>query len=163
MKIQFIPISFFMAMLVSCLSSYLGCGSNGYTIGDSNPSDNNVFQQGDTNGNNGNGNNNNGNNNNGNNNNGNNNNGNSNANPGNDECTTITYTKAIKAILDTHCTGCHGAGDTYDVSQYTSAKKNASAVKRVVQNGTMPPASGAPLSADKKNNIYKWVECNTPE
>jgi mono/diheme cytochrome c family protein len=159
MKARFIPLSFVMALMASFTASYLGCGENKSSTSDANnllpdpnrPLDSNSIPNPnrplDTN---------------------------TTLNPNNaidtnqrqnpnNECTKITYTNTIKSIINTHCISCHGPGTSYNLSDYDSVKKQAQMIKTVVESNRMPPPSKARVPDDKKQNLYKWIECNTPE
>jgi uncharacterized membrane protein len=79
----------------------------------------------------------------------------------------VTYTKEIKPILDTNCTGCHasdkqgadrnGAPVGINFDTYADAKANATRANSRIQAGTMPPG-GSALSVEDKAFFQTWLD-----
>ena len=81
----------------------------------------------------------------------------------------ITYTNAVKPILDQHCISCHspsGSQSWLDVSTYSGAKAqvtNGGIQSRVINEspGPMPPSGGIPQG--EKDILQAWIDQGTIE
>ena len=82
-------------------------------------------------------------------------------------CDSITYSKHIKAIINTQCataTGCHGTGSgNGDFTAYIGVKAkvdNNTFSNRVVVVGDMPP--GGPLPSADLEKVKCWLDKGAP-
>jgi len=76
----------------------------------------------------------------------------------------VTYTQAIKPILDKYCTGCHSPALAIPpaLDTYNDAKANASAAHDAIEAGTMPPSGKAPTAAETQA-LQDWITQGTPQ
>jgi uncharacterized membrane protein len=72
------------------------------------------------------------------------------------------------------CTNCHnsslsgpdrnGAPSSYNFDEYDSAAEHAADIVTQVSRGFMPPVnSGFALTAQEKEELYTWAECDAPQ
>ncbi len=86
-----------------------------------------------------------------------------------------SYYGTAKAILETHCVGCHTEGDIgpFPLDSYEAASEARAAVAAAVANGSMPPWPPNPdcssysndrsLPAADKEALITWAEGGAPE
>lgn len=76
----------------------------------------------------------------------------------------LSYDGGVKAVLQSKCVGCHGAGSmSGDFSTYAKAKEAAALIKSEVEGGSMPPLLSQPLTAAEKTMIVGWVDAGAPQ
>lgn len=86
---------------------------------------------------------------------------------------TPTYAE-LKTTTFAKCTNCHAStllGSTarmdapVDVNfdTYAAAKTHGEHGADEVNEGAMPPAGQPDLTAQEKDDLYRWVQCGTPE
>ena len=87
----------------------------------------------------------------------------------------VTYTNAVKAILDAHCILCHSTANTGDArngapvdvnfNTYELAAANALRAYARIQAGTMPPPGGIgiPVTTEEQTLFASWIQDGTPE
>src|SRR3979409_262252 len=84
--------------------------------------------------------------------------------------------REIASIIETHCAGCHQAGEIgpMPLTTYAEARPWAKAIKQAVVQGTMPPWQGAGATSEqfatsrlvKDSEIRKlaeWADGGAPE
>jgi peroxiredoxin/mono/diheme cytochrome c family protein len=88
---------------------------------------------------------------------------------------TVTYTKDVARIFNSHCVECHHPGEIgpFSLTSYDEAIGWADTIEEVVREGRMPPwhadpkyghfANDSRLSALEKKTIADWIEAGTPE
>ena len=86
-----------------------------------------------------------------------------------------TYTREISRILQGKCQQCHRAGDIapMELATYEQAVDWAADIKRVVNDGIMPPwkpveghgkfKGGYGLTAQEKQDLMAWIDGGTPK
>src|SRR4051812_12566914 len=86
-----------------------------------------------------------------------------------------TYHKQISRILQAKCEICHREGDIapFALKDYQTASLWAEDIKRVVNDGIMPPwkpvaghgefKNSFALTADERQAILKWISAGAPE
>ena len=82
------------------------------------------------------------------------------------ECTPVTYTKDIRALLDVHCNNieCHGANQAPVLTYYAAVKStfdNGNFRQAVINDRTMPKE--AKLSDEDYDLFNCWLEAGAPE
>ncbi len=87
----------------------------------------------------------------------------------------LTYSKQISRIFQAKCEICHREGDIapFALKDYQTASLWAEDIKRVVDDGIMPPwkpvaghgdfKNSFALTADERQAIIKWVSAGAPE
>ena len=92
---------------------------------------------------------------------------------------TSTYHNRISRILQTHCVECHRKGGVapFSLTSYADAKANTGMIRKVVNEGIMPPWFAAPspsgqpspwandrsLPAADKTDLLSWIRNGKPE
>jgi uncharacterized membrane protein len=71
----------------------------------------------------------------------------------------ISYTKDVKPLIQTHCSQCHNANwPDKNWLDYDIAFKNKDKIKLRVENQTMPPGNFTGISKEERNIIVNWVK-----
>jgi len=78
----------------------------------------------------------------------------------------VNYNNFVRALLQTKCGGCHGAGGSansnWALSDYASVKEKVARINdRVLVKGDMPAVGS--LSAKEKELLKAWFDRNAPE
>jgi mono/diheme cytochrome c family protein len=96
---------------------------------------------------------------------------------------TVTYSREIARIINTHCLECHRAGGVgpFALDSYDAVARRATMIRAVTEGGTMPPWFAAPMhgadgavraspwsndrsmSAAEKGAIAAWIAAGKPE
>lgn len=75
----------------------------------------------------------------------------------------ISYTASVDPIIKSNCAvnGCHNGSQVPDLRVFTNIHDNASKIKGVTANRSMPP--GGPLTQTEINMIACWVDDGAPD
>jgi len=87
----------------------------------------------------------------------------------------VTYHRQVSRIVQAHCLECHhvGGAGPFALDSYGAVAGRAAVVRRVLQDGFMPPWFAAPgsgpwtndrsLSAWERRTLFRWLDSGMPE
>jgi uncharacterized membrane protein len=74
----------------------------------------------------------------------------------------LTFASVYERVLQPACASCHGTRGGVNVETYDAVLDHKHDIVEVIEKGSMPPRSRAPLTAEQKEHLLAWIRAGAP-